>query len=332
MRPAPIVRYAALSGFAPVCREVGVDHRALMRRQGLDPALLDQPDAWAPSADVAAVMEAASLLSGCPTLGLRMAGHRTLTTLGPVGMVLSEESTLRDGLGLLARFWPSYNESLRLRVVDRGESTTAVLRFDFATALRHTQATELAAAVLAGIATGLAGAAGVPVAVRFRHAGPPDAGEHARLLGTTVEFDAEADGVEFDTAVVDAERPRDDPQRRRYARQYLEAVATAAPTDRIEQLRGIVEDLLPVGRCSADRVAAAVGVDRRTVNRWLAAEGHNFGALVRQVRQHRAERYLAAGLSMTEIAERLGFTEVSSFSRWFAQEYAVPPTRWRASG
>jgi AraC-like DNA-binding protein len=48
-----------------------------------------------------------------------------------------------------------------------------------------------------------------------------------------------------------------------------------------------------------------------------------------QVRRNRAERGLSSGLTMTEIADRLGFTEVSSFSRWFVGEYGVPPSRWQ---
>lgn len=331
MKSAPIVRYAALAGFAPVCREVGVDHRALMRRQGLDPELLDQPDAWARSVDVAVTMESAALLSGCPTFALRMSTHRTITTLGPVGLVLTEEPSLREALTTLGRFWPSYNESLRLRLVDRGAVSNAVVRFEFGTAVRHTQAPELAAAVICRIAEGFLGDDRPPRRALFRHAGPPDVSEHERILGTSVEFGAETDSVEFDAEVLDEIRPSDDPQRRVYARRYLEAVASAAPEDRLEQVRGIVEDLLPVGRCSADRVASAVGVDRRTLHRWLGAEGLTFGRLLRQVRHHRAERYLAAGHSMTEISERLGFAEISSFSRWFATEYGVPPSRWRAS-
>ncbi|NYE01494.1 AraC-like DNA-binding protein [Kineosphaera limosa] len=330
MRSAPIVRYAALSGFASVCREVGVDHRALMRRQGLDPDLLDQPDAWAPAADVASVMEAAALTSGCPTLGLRMSLRRTMTTLGPISLVLTEEPTLREALLTLTRFWPAYNEALRLRLVDRGATTSAITRFGFPAAIRHTQAVELVGAVVCSLAAPPLGTGGAPHRVTFRHGGPPDAGEHERILGTRVEFGAPTDSVEFDAAALDTPRPVDDPQRRIYARQYLAALAAPGPEDRVEKIRGIVEDLLPVGRCSADRVATSLGVDRRTVHRWLRVEGQTFTDLVSQVRQHRAERYLGSGLSITETAERLGFTEVSSFSRWFAGQYGTPPSRWRS--
>ncbi len=54
------------------------------------------------------------------------------------------------------------------------------------------------------------------------------------------------------------------------------------------------------------------------------AEHQTFTGLVVQVRRNRAERGLSSGLTMTEIADRLGFTEVSSFSRWFVGEYGVP--------
>ena len=328
MRSQPIVRYAALSGFESVCREVAVDHRALMRRQGLDPDLLDQPDAWAPADDVALVMEAAALMSACPTLGLRMSLRRNVTTLGPISLVLTEETTLREALLTLARFWPAYNESLRLRLVDRGATTSAVTRFDFRSPIRHTQAVELVAAVICSLATQTRGTGAAPRRVTFRHPGPADTSEHEQILGTVVEFSAETDSVEFDAAVIDEERPVDDPQRRIYARQYLTAMATPGTEDRVEQVRGIIEDLLPIGRCSADRVASSLGVDRRTVHRWLETEGQTFTGLVAQVRRNRAERCLTNGLSMTEIAERLGFAEGSSFSRWFVGEYGVPPSRW----
>ncbi len=331
VRSLPIVRYAALSGFAEVCREVAVDHRALMRRQGLDPDLLDQPDAWAPAADVASVMEAAALRSGCPTFALRMSLRRNVTTLGPISLVLTEEPTLRGALLTLGRFWPAYNESLRLRLVDRGSVTSAVTRFDFGATIRHTQAVELVAAVVTGLAQPPLGSGAVPRRITFRHAGPPDIGEHERILGTVVEFSAQSDSVEFDAAVLDAQRPVDDPQRAIYARQYLAALAPPGTEDRVEQVRVIVEDLLPVGRCSARRTASALGVDRRTLHRWLGAEALTFVAVVREVRRHRAERYLSAGVSMTDIAERLGFAEVSSFSRWFAGEYGVAPSRWPGS-
>lgn len=328
MRSQPIVRYAALSGFASVCQEVAVDHRALMRREGLDPDLLDQPDAWGPAEAVVSVLEKAAELSGCPTIGLRMSLQRTVTTLGPISLVLTEEPTLREAMLTLGRFWPAYNESLRLRLVDRGSITSAVTRFDLPETVARTQALELVGAVVCGLAAGPLGRGGAPRRVTFRHAGPADPSEHERILGAPVEFSTEADSIEFDAAVMDMERPIDDPQRLVYARRYLAELAAPATEDRVEKIRTMIEDLLPIGRCSADRVAVSLGVDRRTVHRWLIAEGQTFSALVVQVRRHRSERCLTSGLSMTETAERLGFTEVSSFSRWFSGEYGIPPSRW----
>lgn len=330
MRAPPIVRYASLAGFAPVCHEVGVDARALLRRHDLDPALLGQPDAWAPAAQVAAVLEAAAALSGCATFGLRMAAHRNLSTLGPISLVLAEEPTLRACLATLSRFWPSYNEALRLRVVDQGAAASAQLRFDFGVEVRHEQAVELGAAVVCGVAAIRLGDQRRPVAVRFRHtlAAGADLAEHERRLRAPVSFSAEVDAVEFAAEDLDEVRELDDPMRGIYVRQYLATLASPASEDPVERVRAIIEDLLPAGRCSADRVATTLGVDRRTVQRWLGAEGESYGSIVDAVRRNRAERHLTAGRSMTDIAELLGFAEVSSFSRWFAGAYGVPPSRW----
>ena len=35
---------------------------------------------------------------------------------------------------------------------------------------------------------------------------------------------------------------------------------------------------------------------------------------------------------MTEISGRLGFTETSSFSRWFRAEFGCSPREWRGRG
>ena len=77
-------------------------------------------------------------------------------------------------------------------------------------------------------------------------------------------------------------------------------------------------------------MARSLGVDRRTVQRRLAGSGLTFSELVRAKRVRLAEQFVAnPRLSMTEISDRLGFTETSSFSRWFRGEFGCSPREWR---
>ena len=49
-------------------------------------------------------------------IGLRLEKTRTLSVLGPVGLLVREEATVRDALNSLIRYIRLHNEALNLRV------------------------------------------------------------------------------------------------------------------------------------------------------------------------------------------------------------------------
>ena len=64
-------------------------------------------------------------------------------------------------------------------------------------------------------------------------------------------------------------------------------------------------------------LSAELGMAPRTLRRHLAAEGTSFRKLVDGVRQALAEEMLAHRMTVDEIAERLGYSEASSFVHAF---------------
>jgi AraC-like DNA-binding protein len=88
--------------------------------------------------------------------------------------------------------------------------------------------------------------------------------------------------------------------------------------------------LLPTRRCSAEEVARALGVDRRTLHRHLASAGTTFSSIVDSTRAGLADRCLAYDrYRMTEISVLLGFAAPSAFTRWFRHQFGDSPSRWR---
>ncbi|RDS98780.1 AraC family transcriptional regulator, partial [Burkholderia contaminans] len=70
----------------------------------------------------------------------------------------------------------------------------------------------------------------------------------------------------------------------------------------------------------------------RTLKRRLHGEGTTFRALLAQARGAMAETLLGdARLSLAEVAERLGFSDLSSFSQAFKRWYGVPPGAYRSA-
>lgn len=82
----------------------------------------------------------------------------------------------------------------------------------------------------------------------------------------------------------------------------------------------------------ADSVAAILHMSGRTLRKRLAAEGTSFRTLLDEVREHLAEELLiTAGLPVEQIAHRLGYVEVSSFSQAFRRWKGVGPRAFRTN-
>ena len=89
--------------------------------------------------------------------------------------------------------------------------------------------------------------------------------------------------------------------------------------------------MLPLGRCSVDKVAQHLGVDRRTVHRHLARSGETFSSLVDEVRAELAEGYLQGRRGrFADVADLLGFSQLSSFSRWHKRQSGFSLTERRS--
>lgn len=121
----------------------------------------------------------------------------------------------------------------------------------------------------------------------------------------------------------------------------LELIAGGAPATRaqpsgrdalIERVQAAVERELETTAPSVGAVARALGTSPRTLQRRLGERGLSFRDVVEQVRERHARVYLAnADLSIAEIAQRLGYAEVSAFLRAFKRWTGTTPGRVRAA-
>ncbi len=157
----------------------------------------------------------------------------------------------------------------------------------------------------------------------FACAEPAHAPQVRAILGESVVYGAARNAVRFPTAWLTLESPFADAALFDAAVGELQIAARrlTAPVG----LRGRVERLLSTllaGRLTADETARLMGVSRRTLVRRLAEAGVGYRQLADAELRGRAERLLHGGaLSHARIAEELGYTDPTSFSRacrrWF---------------
>jgi AraC-like DNA-binding protein len=328
----PSVRCATLDGYVGLARSSGLDPAALLAGVGLAVADLAVPDKWVPAAAVARLLDRSATGSGLADFGLRLAGLRRLSTLGPLSVVLREEPDLRSALGLLVRYQHSYNEALRMRLDESDDLATLRLWFEFGEPAPTRQALELAMATLLGIVRELLGRQWEPLSWCFAHRPPPTLATHREVFGPRLQFGHEFTGLVLYATELDAMNTASDPLLRPYSQQFLQALGTPPAATIAARVRQLVEMLLPLGRCSSVQVARGLGLTERTLHRRLAAEHESFSSIVHATREALAERYLATErYSLTDVSELLGFAAPSAFSRWFRQRFGISPTRWRAT-
>jgi AraC-like DNA-binding protein len=326
------VRSATLNGYAGLAKSLDLDAPQLMRGVGLDPAVLTVPDKWIPAAAVARLLDLSAKTSERPDFAVRLAELRRLSTLGPLSVVLREEPDLRSVLKLLLRFEHSYNEALRMRLDESEEMATLRIWFEFGEPAPTGQALALGAAALHGIVRECIGPHWRPLAICFQHRAPADLTTFHRSFGPGLQFEHDFTGMVFYSSDLDAPNRLTDPLMRPYAQRFLDSVIDPRAATFKDQVRELMEFLLPLGKCSMDQVARALGVDRRTLHRRLAAEGETYSSILHGTRAGLAERFLASDRhSMIDVALLLGFAAPSAFSRWFHQQFGVSPSEWRAT-
>ncbi len=327
----PQARYAALSGYGALSDSLGLDWAPLMQSVGLDPAGLAAQDRWVPAAAVARLLEISAVASGREDFALRLVEFRRLANLGPLALVIREEPDVRSVLQVLIRYEHAYNQALSIRLSEAGGLATIRVDLDLGEPAGTRQATELAVGAVHHIHRQLHGTRWQPLSVCFAHPAPADTSTHLRIFGPVVQFQREFAGIVLRASDLAAPNIMADPLLRPYAHQFLDTLGPPADGPMVTPVRELIEVLLPAGRCSIVAVARSLGVDRRTVQRRLADSGQTFSSLLNAVRAELAERLVPnPRRSLTEIAEQLGFSQPSAFSRWFRGQFGCSPTEWRS--
>ena len=330
MQPSPLVRAASLKSYPEIARASGLDPLRMMADAGLSPSALDEPDLMIPADRVGRLLEASAARSGVESFGLRMAETRHLSNLGPVGMVIRDQPTLRDSLTVLIRYHAALNGALAVMIEE--SAGVVVIREDVLVGddIEVRQATELAVGVLLRLMRQVLGPDWHPRRVCFMHAAPRDTRTHLRVFGPCVEFNHDFNGIVCSRDELDRVNPSADPAMARYAERLLDTLPPTPSATILNDVRRSVLLLLPSGRCSIEQVANHLGVVCRTVQRRLAEQGLSFSEVVNAQRLELATRYVKqSARPLTEVAALLGFAASSGFSRWYQSQFGCSPSQSR---
>lgn len=331
--PANLLRAAILTGYIEVAQSVGLDPYRVMKSVGLHRLDLSDADTLIPVAAVLELLERSAAAANVDDFGLRMAARRSLAHLGPVGLVAREEPTLRDAIRLFERHFRLRTEMLILNLREHNDVASLEVRIMFATNGNTRQVIELIVGIVFRTLKVLAGDTWAPESVSFSHPPPLRRTTHGAFFRCRPQFRGAFDGLLLRTRDLSAPITTADPVMARYVRHYLDEVINQPSIMIDSTVRQLVFTLLPSGRCTSEQLAAHLGIDRRTLSRWLAARGTNFSEIQNDVRAELAQRHIKTeSRTLTETAQLLGFAGLPAFSRWFNAQFGMSASRWRKVG
>ena len=312
----------------------GVPVAPLLKRVGLTPELIAEPEERLNVRSQIALLDEAAIALKDDSLGFTLARDFDPRALGLLYYVMASSQTLGDALKRVARYSQTTNEAL---VVRYREGNRLIINLSYSGVPRHSDRHQIEFCMFAvlRICRVLTGQNLVPQHFSIAHHRSEGTAEMARFVGTKVEFGADTDEIALNSnarvlPVIHADHHLND-----LLLKYCE-VALADRGAGISQLRTRVENaissVLPHGRVLVEDVARSLGMSKRTLARKLSDEGLNYSEILEHLRRDLAVRYLNdRKMHVSKIAWLLGFNEVSAFTHAFKRWTGKTPMQMRTA-
>lgn len=317
-----------------VAAELNVPVADVLAGTSVTQAELDDPEGDVSSADE--ITMARNLLRRAPAgVGVAVGSRINLTNLGMFGFAAMASGTLRELISVGLRFFSL--STLHVSVYLSEGATQCEIVLD-TSHLPDDVRRFFVERDIAGIVSTLP-AFVHPVLARHAaqiHVELAAAEEYLRpLLDTAdirhVAFDSERSTVRLPRAMLDEPLPQADPHTLAVCIAQCEQILQRRQRRRGLSARVRSELLAAPGEMPGmDAVAAALHLHPRTLRRRLAEEGASFRALTNDVRATLATELLSqVGLSVEQVARRLGYAETSAFNHAFSRWFGLAPNEYR---
>jgi AraC-like DNA-binding protein len=327
------ISIAPLLAVPGLLRESGIDPTPLLAAAGIAASVFDDASTRVPFAAAARLLLDGARATGREDFGLLVAQRFEFGSLGLLALLMQRAPTVGDALRGLER---------HLHLHDRGavaylkisEASQAALGYSVHDAATPGIGLVYDVSLVIGVTMlrTLCGPQWRPLEVRLPHARPQAPLAWRRCFGAPVQFDAPAAEIWFDASCLERRPPQADPAQQIALLQVAQRTEAELGLPLAERARHVARALIMTGAMSGDGVAEALTLHPRTLRRHLAAEGTSLKAVAAAARFDIARQLLrGTSVPLEEIAEVLGYAELSAFVRAFRGWAHCPPGRWRAA-
>lgn len=325
------VRAFTLSNLCEVLRGYGVELAPILHEAGFPLDVAEDDFAWISLEKFAKVLTLAARKTGDPCFGLKY-GSAARFTSNPLAYLMSNAPNLRVALKSFVHFHAVISTNSLECVETNGSG-----RIEWSYPVTVSNIVQLTDFVLMRFIWRIQSAAGSawrPISVGLTHRRPADFSEYERRLGPRVAFDQPVNSIVIGGTTLALPMPGADPQLfkiiTRFCEQQLER--QKAVEHPLNLIREAMTRCLQQGNLGPKWVAKELGVTPSSLHRRLKAQNTSFQRLLDDTRRCLTQRYLMeTSLKLSDIATRVGYSELSAFSRAARRWFGTSPRSFRRS-
>jgi len=334
---APTINLASVvCGLDAYMHSRGADASEALRRAGLEPGDLTNPDRRVPLIRYLELLEICAEVLHDPQFGLKFGAQYEPRHAGVVGNVALASRTVGEAFEMIGRYMPTMVDG-----TVHGLEVSDGLAFVYwyyidPLMMSYRQKVDWAIAFACNLLrNGLGDPRWTPQEVllpQLTGETPAARRTRAEIMGDNIRVGHPWAGIQFDAKLLKRPMATADAMIESLMRHYGDLRLAALPEEhgKIEQLRREIARVLVEGEGGIEHLARATGTSVRTLQRRLKDAGVNYNDLQNDVRKTLALNLLEnETLALGEIAFSLGYSEVSAFNHAFRRWVGQSPSNYR---
>lgn len=282
---------------------------------------------------LAHALERARASGAGATLALELGATAPLQALGMVGELIAHSPTLRSAFGYARKFLPLLQAGGSLKLVESDQFAVIYFEPGLERESERRFAIEMAFAMMVAIGRHFVGKSLSLREVLLPYPAPKHMGEYEKFFPCPVSFDASAAALIVRRPLLDVRQPLADDYLRKVIEGELErALRCETPRGPLNvRVRAILErDAHLLSQNTLRVLPKRLGLSLRAVRRRLAAEGLTLSGLVMDFRKEQAIHLVVErDLPFKSIADKVGFSDATSFHRAFKRWTGATPKEFR---
>jgi AraC-like DNA-binding protein len=321
-----MIRVGAIRSAINLLQEFGVEPANVVRSVGLSPDIFDDPENEVPYLTVVRFLDLCARTSRVSHFGLLAGARNELSSAGLIGHLAKCAPFVGAALKSMIDNMPAHDRIAQARLTLEGEGAVLGYVVDRPATVGVDQLNDGAIAMYAKIMRGLCGDSWAPSLVKLPRRQPKDTGPYVKFFKAEVVFGSDVAALVFPASWLQTALPGADEALHAFLFR-LASTAAGRLGSEVEEVRRIIRLQLIGRKPSIDRAASMLGIHRRTLERLLSREATTFRTLVQEMRFEIAGELMKnTNASMGAIAEMLGYSDSTAFSRAFSKRHGHPPS------